>query len=205
MHSYSIILQNCPCLTLNPGTVFILHHTWHGSGEIQSWQSLPLKYFIFWLPWHQIILHFFFFYFFGFSSTWPLKAEIPVPLSLYSKSSPKRFHFLLMYTNHSYQQFLNGNISPGPPLWLQNEIHNSTWIYPTLISYIIPSKNELLFLCPKLASYPVFHGSVNGTSLHYARCLGPILDSSLPISKPSPNCAHANPKAELRCLNFLPH
>ena len=34
---------------------------------------------IFWLPWHQIIL---LFLYSGFSSTWPLGAEIPIPFSL---------------------------------------------------------------------------------------------------------------------------
>lgn len=35
------------CLMLNPGTLFILHHMWPNSGDIQSWQILPSKYFHF--------------------------------------------------------------------------------------------------------------------------------------------------------------
>ena len=32
---------------LNPGTLFILHHVWPNSGDVQSWQILPLKCFHF--------------------------------------------------------------------------------------------------------------------------------------------------------------
>ena len=70
------------------------------------------------------------------------------------------------------------------------------WDYLTLISYMYYL--WIIFLCPKHVSHHVFHGSVKVISPQHGRDQEPILDSSLPISKSSPNSLHTNSKSEVK-------
>ena len=71
------------------------------------------------------------------------------------------------------------------------------WDYLTFISYM--NYLWIIFLCSKRVSHHVFHGSVKVISPQHGRDWEPILDTSLPISKSSPNSVCANFKRSESC------
>lgn len=128
-------------------------------------------------------------------------------LSLYSKPSPRGSHLFSCIISHRYQQILNINIlsSPlcGAPKWnIQTHLGVS---HTQLLHNVLEEWVSVLTL--QFAFHPVFHGSVNATSLSTMpdTWSPPSTLLSLPIGKPSPISIHVNLKADLRCLNLPSH
>lgn len=119
-HAHLIILQNtCHFLFFTISDVTV--------GTFRVDRFFLWNTFIFWLSWHQIIL---LFLYFGFSSTWPLSVEIPVPFSLFIPILPLRD----LIFSHGYQS----QIPTIPKCEHLLEVHNKNtqfhWDYLTFIS-----------------------------------------------------------------------